>query len=97
MTLDNLRRDNFPLNEKTTTLIMKPSSTIMDVEHKTNVKNFVDQSCKLLASFENEPVNIVALSKTFPDSMHIFMDSVYSDHPSTPGHALFRIDSFKKN
>ena len=97
VTVDNLQRDNFPWAENTTTLIMKPNASIIDSEHKRNVKSVIDHKSKLLASFENEPVNIVALAQTFPDSMHIFMDSIYSDHPSIPGKELFRIDSFLKS
>lgn len=96
-TIDNLRRDNFPWCEKNTTLVMKPSGAVLDVAHKQNIKPFIDKTGTLLASFENEPVNLVALSKVFPDAMHIFMDTVYSDYPSEPGKNIFRIKSFKKD
>jgi len=96
MTIHNLKRDDFPWCDKNTTLLMKPSAQISDVAHKQSVKHKVVQVGALLASFENEPVNIVALSKIFPESMHIFMDSVYSDHPSEPGNLLYKINSFLK-
>jgi hypothetical protein len=96
MTIDNLKRDQFPWCERNTTLLMKPSGQILDVAHKQSVKHKVNKVGTLLASFENEPVNIVALSKTFPESMHIFMDSIYSDHPSEPGNWLYKINSFLK-
>jgi hypothetical protein len=95
-TIHNLKRDNFPWCKNNTTLVMKPSGSVLDVAHKKNIKSFIDQNGTLLASFENEPINIVALSQVFPHAMHIFMDTVYSDHPTEPGKNLFRIKSFKK-
>ncbi|MFM8313614.1 MAG: HAD family hydrolase [Deltaproteobacteria bacterium] len=97
VTVENLKRDHFPWCESNTNLIMKPSGAVLDVAHKKNVKSFVDKTGVLVASFENEPINLVALSKTFPEAMHIFMDTVYSDHPAEPGKNLFRIHSFKKS
>jgi len=97
MTVENLKRDKFPWCEKKTSLVMKPSGTLLDVSHKQNVKSKIDKIGTLIASFENEPINIVALSKVFPEAMHIFMDTVYSDHPTEPGDNLFRITSFSRN
>ena len=75
---------------------MKPSGTVLDVAHKKNVKSLIDKLGSLVASFENEPINLVALSNVFPEAMHIFMDTVYSDHPTEPGKNLFRITSFSR-
>ena len=97
VTIENLKRDQFPWCDKNTHLVMKPSGVVLDVAHKQNVKPLVEKTGKLIASFENEPVNLVALSKTFPSAMHIFMDTVYSDHPTEPGKNLFRIQTFKKD
>ncbi len=96
VTVKNLKRDNFPWCEKRTILVMKPSVSIQDVVHKQNVKSLINKTGTLIASFENEPVNIMALSKVFPEAMHIFMDTVYSDNPTEAGNNLFRINSFKK-
>ena len=96
MTVQNLKRDHFPWCEKRTTLVMKPSGTVLDVAHKKNVKSLIDKLGSLVASFENEPINLVALSNVFPEAMHIFMDTVYSDHPTEPGKNLFRITSFSR-
>lgn len=96
MTIQNLTRDQFPMDSSQTTLVMKPNGAILDVAHKQNVKPLIHKTGTLLASFENEPLNIMALYRTFPEAMHIFMDSVYSDNPTEPGQNLFRIHSFKK-
>ncbi len=96
VTIENLKRDRFPWCDKNTTLIMKPSAAIADVAHKASVKTPAEKTGEVVASFDNEPVNLVALSKVFPKAMHVFMDSVYSDHPSEPGKDLFRIQSFLK-
>jgi len=96
VTVENLKRDRFPWCDQKTTLVMKPNGSILDVEHKKSVKDLIAEKGELIASFENEPINLVALSKTFPEAMHIFMDTIYSNNPSEPGKNLFRITGFTK-
>jgi hypothetical protein len=48
----------------------------------------------VVASFENEPANLLAMQEVLPDAMHVFMATVCSDRPALPGRDLYRIRSF---
>ena len=93
-TRDNLIRDGFPWNEPRTHLLMKPQYGMSDIQHKTDAEEYIRKHGSLIASFENEPLNLVALSKIFPDAMHVFVDTVASDHPALPAQGLYRIRGF---
>jgi hypothetical protein len=90
----NLIRDGFPWNLHGTFLLMKPSFHMADLEYKKSAANWIRQQGTLVASFENEPPNVVALYELFPDAMHIFVDTVCSQHRALPGRGLYRICSF---
>ncbi len=93
-TIKNLIRDSFPWDTGRTSLLMRQSATQTDLEHKALASEKIRQTGKLIASFENEPQNIVALYKSFPDGMHVFMDTVCSDHPAEALHGLYKIKDF---
>ncbi len=92
----NLLRDGFPWKVPRTQLLMKSAYGESDLKHKTTAAEFVLTQGNLVASFENEPPNVVALQGIFPEAMHIFVETVYSQTPALPGKNLYRIDEFAK-
>jgi phosphoglycolate phosphatase-like HAD superfamily hydrolase len=92
----NLLRDGFPWELPRTHLLMKPSPTDPDLDHKKNAANYIRNNGELIASFENEPANLVALYDLFPQAMHVFVDTVCSDHEAPGREGLYRIKGFEK-
>ena len=93
-TRDNLLRDGFPWEKPRTHLLLKRTFHEPDLEHKKAAATYVKSHGQLVASFENEPPNIVALYDIFPQAMHVFVDTVYSDHPAEARQGLYKIESF---
>ncbi len=91
----NLLRDGFPWGTSRTHLLLKKSSEIPDIQHKKTAAEWVNEQGSLVASFENEPANLVALYEKFPHSMHVFVDTICSDHPAEPREGLYRIRSWQ--
>lgn len=91
-----LLQDRFPWERERTHLLLKRSHELDDLDHKLKAADYVKRTGALVASFENEPPNVVALSEIFPAAMHVFMDSVYSDKPALPKKGLYRIRSFRR-
>ena len=94
-TRQNLLRDGFPWDVARTHLLMKKSFELDDLEHKLAAGSYVRKHGTLIASFENEPPNIVGLYDAFPDAMHVFVDTVCSDRPAIARHGLYRIGGFE--
>lgn len=90
----NLVRDEFPWGEPRTHLLMKDRFESPDLDHKLGAAQYVRQQGTLVASFENEPANLVALHQAFPDAMHVFVETVFSDHGAPQGNGLYRIRGF---
>lgn len=93
-TRDRLVFDAFPFNKPRTKLFLKKDFHIDDLHHKMSACDEVRKEGALVASFENEPPNVVAFSEQFPDAAHIFMDSSYSDREAPIKHDLFKITSY---
>jgi phosphoglycolate phosphatase-like HAD superfamily hydrolase len=89
-----LIRDGFPWEVERTHLLMKEAAHLPDLDHKTNAAHYIRRNGTLVASFENEPPNLIALSDLFPDAMHVFLDTVCSDHPAHAREGLYRIKGF---
>jgi hypothetical protein len=90
----NLIRDGFPFSKKHTRLLMRQKPDWSDAEHKSHQASQLASAGPLIASFENEPVNLVALSKLLPQSTHIFVDTVCSESKTEPGKNLYAIQGF---
>ena len=90
-----LLQDGFPWEMDRTHLLLKKSFELDDLDHKSSAADYIRNVGSLVASFENEPPNVIALSELFPKAMHVFMDSVYSDRPAAPKKGLFRITAFE--
>lgn len=93
-TRSNLVRDGFPWGGNNTQLFMKPKFEYSDLNHKKESARRIQNMGVLVASFENEPANLVALHEIFPDAMHVFVETISSDHPASPRAGLYRIRSF---
>ncbi len=82
---------NFPLNDQSSTLVMKPHRGMDDALFKRDwVQDIKDKSGKSLFLFENEPVNINIVAKTFPDVELVFIDSTHS-RKETPPEEIFTL------
>jgi hypothetical protein len=95
-TRNRLIEDGFPFDQERTHLLLKENFHLDDLEHKSKATEYVKKFGELVASFENEPPNVVAIHDIFPGSIHVFMDSVYSDRPADTRHGLYRIESFRR-
>jgi len=93
----NLVRDGFPWDVPGTHLLMKPRFEMDDLIHKQSAADYIRKQGTLVASFENEPPNLVALYQLFPEAMHVFVETICSDKPAVPGDGLYRIQSFKRD
>lgn len=91
----NLERDGFPHGLPKIQLMMKPLFHLDDLVYKKSVVEKLSETGRLIASFENEPPNVVAFSEQFPDAMHIFVDTVCSETPARVKHGLFRLKSYE--
>lgn len=91
----NLVRDGFPWETERTHLLMKPRFEMDDLEYKQSAAHYIRNHGTLIASFENEPPNLVALYQLFPEAMHVFVDTVCSDRPAMPIRGAYRIKGFQ--
>jgi hypothetical protein len=89
-----LVQDGFPWNVPRTTLLMKKHASLPDLEHKLEAAKYVQTHGTLIASFENEPANLSALYHLIPSAMHVYVDTVSSDHNALVCQGLYRIKGF---
>lgn len=89
-----LIQDGFPFDRPRTHLLLKKASHLDDLDHKQKAADYIQRTGSLVASFENEPPNLVALAEIFPAAMHVFVDTIYSDRPAMPRKDLYRITGF---
>ena len=95
-TFDQLKKHQLPIEVSRSRLILKPKRHLDDVTFKSDAAKLIMEWGEVVASFENEPKNLVAMSKVFgPDTMNVFIETVSSDHPAPAGKGLYRIREFK--
>lgn len=90
----NLERDGFPVAPGSSRLMMKDSPDRPDLEHKVEAVRALGQDVTVVASFENEPLNLMAMREALPAPMHVFVNTVCSDHPAPLGRDLYCIRDF---
>lgn len=90
----NLLRDGFPFGTEGTKLLMRQEEEWTDAAHKSHQVTQLAGKGVCVASFENEPVNLVTLAKLVPQAAHIYVDTVCSDHAAEPGKNLYTIKGF---
>lgn len=93
-TRSNLVRDGFPWGTKGTHLLLKVAPEVPDLDHKKEAAHYLRRHGELIASFENEPLNLVALYDLFPEAMHVFVETVCSDHEAPVRGGLYRLPTF---
>jgi len=94
-TRERLMADRFPFEIPRTRLLLKQNFKHDDLDHKSKAAEEVRKIGNLIASFENEAPNLIALSDLFPSGMHVFVDTVMSDRPAPPKAGLYRITGFR--
>ena len=95
-TFDQLKMHGLPIEIERSRLLLKPKRHHDDTEFKTQAAKTISEWGEVVASFENEPKNLVAMSKEFSrETMNIFMETVSSDHPAPVGTSLYRILEFQ--
>jgi hypothetical protein len=95
-TFDQLKAHGLPIERERTRLILKPKRHHDDLVFKAGAVKNLESVGVVVASFENEPKNLVALAEVLPpNAMNIFIESVSSDHPAPAGKNVFRISHFK--
>jgi len=95
-TIDHLRSQGFPVEVERTRLILKPKRHIDDLVFKAGVCESAKEWGEVIASFENEPKNLVAMQKALgPKVMHIFFESVSSDHAAPAAKEVYKINTFE--
>lgn len=90
----NLMRDGFPWEVPKTSLLMKPSFVEDDLIFKTRAIQNLSQKGNLVASFENEPPNIVALYDLFPQAMHVFVETHCSENLARVVGGIYRLRGY---
>jgi hypothetical protein len=84
-----LARDGFPDG----TLALKANADLPDIEHKRQAAA-TDWARRAIASFENEPLNIVLLHQLLPHAMHVYVHTVSSNEPAAPGDGLYYVGAW---
>ena len=93
-TREKLKADGFPINDPRIHFFLKPQREGDDELHKAQASHDIRKLGNVVASFENEPRNVITLSQAIPQAMHIFLDTVCSDHPAEPGDGLYILRKF---
>ncbi len=90
-----LARDGFPVpTGKDVHLFMKPAREGDDYLYKMGEVEKIARLGEVVASFENEPKNFIGICKRFPNAIHVFVDSVCSDHPALPAEEAYLLESW---
>ena len=94
-TVDQLKQHALPIEVDRTRLILKPKRHLDDITFKSGAAATIMAFGEVVASFENEPKNLVAMAKVYkPETMNIFIETVSSDHPAPVGVGLYKIKNF---
>jgi hypothetical protein len=94
-TYDQLKMHGLPIEMERTRLILKPKRHIDDLAFKSGAAKTIMEFGKVIASFENEPKNLIAMSEAFSkETMNVFIETVSSDHPAPVGKGIYRIREF---
>lgn len=94
-TFDQLKDHGLPIEMERTRLILKPRRLMEDLDYKTGIAKLAMEWGEVIASFENEPKNLVAMSGVFkPDTMNVFIQTVSSDKGAPAAKGIYKITSF---
>lgn len=93
-TRNRLIMDGFPLSEPQSKVVLKASADLEDFHHKVTSILALTQEGEIVASFENEPKNIVGMAQEVPGALHVFVETVCSDHEAPIANGLVRLKKF---
>lgn len=93
-TIANLERDGFPWG-KGITLNLKEDDGPSDAAFKAAAALKASAHGPVVASLENEPVNLVLLRETLPAALHVFVDTVCSETPAVPVSGISKLTRYK--
>ncbi len=93
-TIANLHRDGFVFGEERSRLLMKDHPDTDDLHHKVSAARSIQSLGTLVASLENEPRNLAGLWEAFPDALHIFVETICSNHPAPVCRGIYRVRGF---
>ena len=95
-TYDQLKAHGLPIEVDRTRLILKPKRQMDDLDFKTQAAQTIMGWGEVVATFENEPKNLVAMASVFgPKTMNVFIQTVSSDHPAPASKDIYRIHAFE--
>jgi hypothetical protein len=77
-------------------LIMKPSAKMDDLEFKIKAFEKISKYGIVVGGFENEPRNINAMAKAFPDAIMVFLETIHSRHPDKPVPGIHHVKNFQR-
>lgn len=83
-TLENLRKQGFPVSSPEALLMMKPDKSTDDLQFKKDTFAQVAAMGEMEGVFENEPANINAMADAFPAATAIFLDTIHSPTDIVP-------------
>lgn len=89
-TEESLQKHGLPMDGKTAILMLKSSPEIKDFKFKQDSCNRIRELGSVVAVFENQPRNLNALLREFPEAIPVFIDSNYDlkDTESPPASAI---------
>ena len=94
-TVDQLKNKGFPIEVERSRLILKPKRHIDDLEFKAQAALTIMGFGEVVASFENEPKNLIAMAKVYkPETMSVFIQTVSSDQAAPKGQGVYKIEHF---
>jgi len=94
-TIESLRKNDMPLDEKTAFLMLKPSPEIKDYAFKKDACEKIGKLGVVVAVFENQPRNLNALIGEFPKAIPVFVETNYDlKDTEVPPEKAIRIKAF---
>ncbi len=95
-TVESLEKSGYPIGLANTQLIMKPDPNMRAVDYKSEVFKDIDGIGCVVACFENEPKNINAMARRWPEAAHVFLDTDFDPrHPVELLESIHRIASYE--
>lgn len=80
-TVKALRDRGFPIGIQGTEIIMKPLQQTQDAVFKQQVTNYLRHYGKVIATFDNEPMNANMFRRAFPEATVVLFDAPHSPNP----------------
>jgi hypothetical protein len=84
----------FPVDPRSTQLIMKPNAGLDDAEFKDDALRDLRTDGDAVALFDNEPANFHVFEKNFPEAWLVFFHSNCSNKEARPVKRLYKIENF---